>query len=108
MTVIWYCDADDNGQPSKGDEMVDCDIIFNALQKWGIDPDGEGTEYKLKKAFDVRNVATHEVGHVVGLDDLEEEIYSELTMYAYTLKGEVKKISLEEGDIAGCQYLYGE
>jgi hypothetical protein len=107
MTVIWYVDNDGDGEPSEGDETVDCDIILNTLQKWGIDSDGEGTEYTLKKAFDVRNVMTHEAGHVVGLDDLEEEVYSELTMYAYTSKGETKKISLEEGDILGCQYLYG-
>ncbi len=97
IAVIWYVpytDGDGLG------EIVEFDITFNALQKWGID--GE------KRAFDVRNVATHEVGHVVGLADLYEDLYRELTMYGYTSKGETIKISLEEGDILGVQYLYPE
>jgi len=105
MTVLWYEDNDNSGSPTLGDETVDTDIIFNALLKWGIDPDDEGP-IKIK-AYDVQNVATHEVGHVVGLDDLAEDIYRELTMYAYTAKGETIKISLQTGDISGCQALYG-
>lgn len=105
MTILWYIDYDGNG-PDDGDETVDTDVIFNALLKWGIDPDGEGPT-KIK-AYDIRNVATHEAGHVVGLDDLAEDIYRELTMYAYTTKGETIKISLEIGDVNGCQALYGK
>ncbi|MFC2024341.1 matrixin family metalloprotease [Chloroflexota bacterium] len=98
VTRLWY-----NGSTG---EIIEFDIVFNSLLKWGIDPDGEGPK-KLKRAYDVENIATHEVGHVVGLDDLYEEQYRELTMYGYGRKGEVIKISLEEGDIAGAQYLYG-
>jgi len=99
VTFIWY--------DPKTFEMVDCDVVMNTKQDWGIDPDGEGPE-RLKGAFDVRNIVTHEAGHVVGLDDLYDEIYSELTMYGYSSKGETKKISLENGDVLGCQALYGE
>ena len=98
MASIWYI-------PATG-EVVEFDITFNALQKWGIDPDDEGPQ-KLKRMFDVENVATHEVGHIVGLADLYDEVYRELTMYGYTSKSETQKISLEEGDIAGTQELYG-
>lgn len=77
------------------------DMVFNTFHKWGIDP------VKRDKAFDIQNIATHEFGHPVGLDDLYDEIYSELTMYGYSSKGETKKCTLEEGDIAGAQSLYG-
>jgi hypothetical protein len=53
-------------------------------------------------------VATHEAGHVTGLDDLYDDVYSELTMYGYTHKGETIKISLGIGDMHGCQALYGK
>lgn len=79
-------------------EIVDCDVIFNTKHDWGIG---------AANAFDVRNITTHEVGHVIGLADLYEDIYSELTMYGYGAEGETKKISLENGDILGCRFLYG-
>jgi hypothetical protein len=98
MTTLWYV--------VETGEIVEFDMVFNSILKWGIDPDDEGPR-KLKRAYDVQNIATHEVGHVVGLDDLYAEQYRELTMYGYGKTGEVIKISLAEGDIAGAQYLYG-
>ena len=98
MTRLWYNEATS--------EIVEFDMIFNSLLKWGIDPDDEEPDI-LKRAYDVENIATHEVGHIVGLDDLYEDQYRELTMYGYGKTGEVIKISLEEGDIAGAQYLHG-
>lgn len=106
-TWLWYADNDNSGDMSSGDKMLETDIVFNASQRWGIDPDGEGTAYKLKNAYDVGNIGTHEVGHVVGLDDLYDLIYSEITMYGYGSKGETKKISLAVGDVNGTKDLYG-
>lgn len=103
MASIWYWD---DGDPATLDPVSEFDIVFNALLKWGIDPDDEGP-LKLKRAYDVHNIATHEVGHVVGLADLYEDQYRELTMYGYGSKSETIKISLQQGDIAGTQYLYG-
>lgn len=88
-------------------EIIEFDIVFNSDQDWGIDLDGEGTEYALSDAFDVRNIATHEAGHTLHLGDLYEDKYSQMTMYGYTTLGEVKKISLEWGDINGLHKLYG-
>ncbi|MFC2068541.1 matrixin family metalloprotease [Chloroflexota bacterium] len=99
LTRLWYNPATN--------EIVEFDIVFNAFLKWDVDPDDEGP-IKLSKAFDVENIATHEVGHVVGLGDLYEEQYRELTMYGYGQTVETMKISLEEGDVEGAQYLYGE
>jgi hypothetical protein len=96
IAVMWY----------EPDTMIiwEFDIVFNTFHKWGIDPVREDED--TLKAFDIQNIATHEFGHPVGLDDLYDEIYSELTMYGYSSKGETKKCSLEEGDIAGAQFRY--
>jgi hypothetical protein len=52
-------------------------------------------------------MATHEFGHN-GLSDLRPPKDQELTMYAYSSLGEIKKRSLGTGDILGIQKLYGE
>jgi hypothetical protein len=100
ITNIWYDD-------STGD-MVDDDVIFNAKYQWGVDQDGEGTSSTLPRSvYDVANVGTHELGHVVGLDDLYLSQYRELTMYGYAAAKETMKISLMPGDVAGAQAIYG-
>jgi len=86
---------------------VDCDIVMNMKHKWDIDPDGEETGTTITRAFDVCNIFTHEAGHVVGLADLYDDLYRELTMFGYGSKGETQKISLENGDQLGCQDIYG-
>jgi hypothetical protein len=93
VAVMWYDPA----------TMIiyEVDIIFNTFHNWGIDPG------RRDRAFDIQNIATHEFGHPAGLADLYDEIYSELTMYGYSSRGETKKCSLEEGDILGAQELYG-
>lgn len=103
---VWFYDIDGNGGMSPGDIVKETDMVFNASQRWGIDQDGEGTAYKLRNTYDVRNIATHEAGHIVGLDDIYETIYSEITMYGYGAKGETKKISLATGDVNGTLALY--
>ena len=98
VTFIWY-------YPETG-EMVDCDVVFNTKKAWGIDFDGEGGGFTLTDAFDVRNIATHEAGHVSGLADLYDKPFSELTMYGYSSEGETKKISLQNGDVLGLEAIY--
>ena len=84
--------------------IYEFDIVFNAFHKWGIDPVWDDKDEI--KAFDIQNIATHEFGHPVGLDDLYHSLYREITMYGYSSKGETIKCSLEEGDISGAQKLY--
>lgn len=82
-------------------EIVEFDIMFDVDFTWGdatSDP----------SVMDLQNIATHEFGHGVGLADLYEDQWSEQTMYGYATYGETKKRTLESGDIAGIQTLYGE
>ena len=55
---------------------------------------------------DVQNIATHEIGHWLRLQDLYASGNSEQTMYWSSSSGEIKKRSLEYGDINGAHYLY--
>jgi len=109
VTVLRYYDNDLSGTMTAGDEFAAFDMAFNLMQKWGIDPDGEGplTADVKGKWFDVRNIAMHEGGHVVGLDDLYDNAHSEITMYGYASPKETKKISLAIGDTLGTEALYG-
>ena len=100
VTTFWY--------NVKTKELLEFDIEFNTRFIWGIDPDGEGDGYILEGAMDIKNIATHEVGHTLVLDDLYQKQYAQLTMYGYSDYGEVKKVSLEPGDVAGLYKLYGE
>lgn len=97
VAVMWY--------DSETMIIWEFDIVFNAFHKWGIDP--VAGDKDTIKAYDIQNIATHEFGHPVGLADLYDEIYSELTMYGHGKKGETIKRSLEKGDIAGAQVRYG-
>lgn len=98
VTYLWY--LTDTG------ELVDADVVFNSYYRWGIDPDGEDVGYQLSGAFDLQNIATHEVGHFTGLDDLYDELYWAMTMYGYADSGETHKVSLEPGDVAGARAIY--
>jgi len=91
-------------------ELAAFDIEFNTQFDWGINgiTPGEANEATGSTSFmDVRNIATHEAGHTLVLEDLYQDQYAQMTMYGYSTEGEVKKISLEAGDIAGVQALYG-
>jgi len=107
LTSIWYLDMTGD-EMSPDDEMQDCDVIFNLKYKWGVDPDGTGPLQLPKGYYDVCNIATHEAGHVTGLADLYDSVDSEMTMYGYSAAKETKKITLEIGDVAGAQELYGK
>lgn len=97
VCYIWYY--------SDSLEIVEFGIAFNSLYAWGIDPDGEGPT--TINAFDIQNVATHEAGHTLSLNDLYMDEARELTMYGYTSRGETKKRSLGLGDINGVKHIYG-
>ena len=56
-------------------------------------------------SMDFDNIATHEVGHAVGMGHPDSTCTLE-TMYAYASNGETIKRDLHDGDIAGVNGLY--
>ncbi len=98
QTTVWY------NRNTK--HIVEFGMVFSTAYKWGIDADGERTEYVLTNAFDVQDIATHEAGHTLMLDDLYTNAASKLTMYGYGDYGETYAISLGTGDITGIKSIY--
>ena len=94
VTIVWGIFG---GNP-RNRELVEWDMIFDEVDfDWGIaDPN----------KMDFENIAIHELGHSVGLDDLYTTECSEQTMYGYATEGETKKSTLESGDITGIRKLY--
>ena len=88
---------------------VEWDMVFNTDSgfNWaqnnlgGADPN---TAVVSAGAYDIQDIGTHEAGHAFGLDHVSETAH---TMYTYGSKDEVKKRSIECGDKAGIQKLYG-
>ena len=79
-------------------EIVEFDVVFDTDYGWST------TEESGK--MDLQNIATHELGHGVGLDDVTQDKASEETMYAYSTFGEIKKRDLYLGDQEGITRLY--
>ena len=97
VTIIWGYFS---GPPSSR-RIVEFDVMFDTDFTWG-DADLDST------VMDLQNIATHELGHGVGLGDLYDTVCVEETMYGYSTEGEIKKRDLNTGDIVGIQKLYGQ
>lgn len=95
VTIIWGV----FGGPPSQRRLVEWDQVYDE-----VDFDWSSSGEALKMDFE--NIATHELGHSVGLDDLYEARCSEQTMYGWADYGETKKQTLEAGDIAGVKKLY--
>jgi hypothetical protein len=79
-------------------EITSASIMFDISEQWATDG--------RTGAFDVQNIAAHESGHWLMLNDLYSRSCSEETMYGYAAPGETKKTTLGPGDIAGIQTIY--
>ncbi len=91
VTSFWYTRV--------GKKIVEFDILFNDDFAWGTD----GSLGKM----DLQNIATHELGHGVGMNDIYSTTCTDVTMYGYSYEGDFAKRSLEPADIAGLQAMYG-
>lgn len=95
VTIIWGIFSG----PPQWRELVEWDQVYDAFD---FDWSSSGEAEKM----DFENIATHELGHAVGLGDLYTAECSEQTMYGYADYGETKKRDLAAGDIAGVSALY--
>lgn len=81
-----------------GSTITDSDLAFNSYYAWSTSGAAD--------AYDVQNVATHEFGHFLMLNDLYGAGDTEKTMYGYVIAGETKKRSLDTDDLNGINAIY--
>lgn len=94
------------------DGHYETDVVFDKGYKWVNLSDGtpeDGTEgdgcfEDAGNVYDVGNIATHEFGHVYGLNHPSPGRFQ--TMYAYGYSGETLKRSPAAGDATGIALLY--
>ena len=95
ITVVWgYFSV-----PPAYRQILEFDVMFDTDWTWGdatIDPG----------KMDLQNIATHELGHGVGLNDVYQTDCSLVTMYGYSDYGDTGKRTLEAPDIKGLLTLY--
>jgi len=91
VTILWYNTATKT--------IVEFDIVFDTDYAWSA----SGEVGKM----DLQNIATHELGHGAGLDDVYQEAAYRETMYGYSSLGETLKRDLYTGDKQGITKLYG-
>ena len=91
-TYYWYW--------SNTKKMIEFDIVLDSGDSWSLTG--------AKNTFDVQNIATHEAGHTLVLQDLRSPRDGALTMHAYTWREDITKRTLGWGDILGIKAIYGE
>lgn len=96
VTIVWGI----FGGPPQGRKLVEWDQVYDDVS---FDWSAESAGVLGKMDFD--NIATHELGHSVGMGDLYNTCVDE-TMYGYSANAEVKKRDLNTGDIQGINALY--
>lgn len=82
-------------------KLKEFDIMLDTDFTWG------DAASSAALVMDVQNILTHELGHGFNLSDLYAVSKSALTMYGYSTEGDVEKRTLEPGDVAGIQAIYG-
>lgn len=91
LAATWVWTTTVNGV----DTVTDADIFYNLFQPWGI-----FSACNAQDVFEVQNIGTHEVGHVIGLAHVKDA-QAMATMYPSAPAGEVKKQTLTTGDRDG-------
>lgn len=85
MSYVWY----------SGTRIREVDLKMNKSYMWANRPDA-------LTRYNVKNVAVHEIGHALGLDDLSNP-HGSLTMFGVIGKGELRKTTLGKGDVKGAE-----
>ena len=94
VTIVWGIFS---GPPSQR-KLVEWDQVYDE-----VDFDWSSTGEAGKMDFE--NIATHEIGHSVGMSHPPDGCANE-TMYRFATESETKKRDLNSGDIAGINDLY--
>lgn len=94
VTIVWGIFSG----PVMGRELVEWDQVYDDAD-FGWSSSGQAGK------MDFENIATHELGHSVGMGHPSSGCTEE-TMYAFASFGETKKRDLNTGDIAGINVLY--
>lgn len=94
ITIVWGIFG---GRPA-GRELVEWDQVYDDVD-YGWSSTGEAGK------MDFENIATHELGHTVGMGHPTDSCMEE-TMYRFAGLGETIKRDLGAGDIAGIGKLY--
>jgi hypothetical protein len=87
LSYVWYTNS----------RIREVDMRLNKAYMWTNRPES-GNRYNVK------NVAVHEVGHHLGLDDLTDP-HQSLTMFGIVDRGELRKTTLGRGDVKGAELL---
>jgi len=99
VTIIWGTFS----APKPFRELVEWDMVFDDTDfDWSEDCENDNCTNKM----DFENIATHELGHAVGMGDLYTDACNTQTMYGYSWHGDIEKRTLESGDIEGINILY--
>lgn len=93
-TTVWYNTATK--------VISRAEIVFDTGNKWFISSKWSCAGI-AGSPFDIRNVATHEIGHAIGLGHASA---TKLTMYGSAAQGETLKKSLGIGDQRGIDAIY--
>lgn len=97
VTSIWY--------NVRTKAITEYDILFNkADYNWSA----LSTNHCLADHMDLQNIATHEIGHAVGLGDVYNPVYNYVTMFGYSSEEELIKRDLAPEDKLGLLKIYGE
>lgn len=82
-------------------KVLEADVFFNVAQKWSA-----LAGCNSASAFDIENIGTHELGHVLAMDHVSDA-GRQATMYPSAPAGEVRKRTLTGGDIRGVRAALG-
>ena len=94
ITSIWYS--------KRTKSILEYDMLFNNKDyTWSVTSAGNAN------SMDLQNIATHELGHAIGLNDIYKSAFNYVTMYGYSSNGDIQKRTLAAPDIAGLQSMYG-
>ncbi len=94
VTVVWGTFSG----PVSQRKLVEWDQVYDEID-FAWSSSGEAGK------MDFENIATHEIGHAVGMGH-PSDACTEETMYRFADFGETKKRTLNAGDIAGIKELY--